>query len=79
VVGRKDDPAARELHAAALQYPADYLQVDWWDKREGALPDPSITYPQLTRPAAFACTANACSTPVFEPEQIQARVHSVLN
>jgi uncharacterized protein len=78
VVGGKDDPAAQSLHAAALQYPTDYLQVDWWDRREGRLPDPSITYPDLKRPAAFACTANACSTPVYEPSEIQERVRSVL-
>jgi uncharacterized protein YyaL (SSP411 family) len=79
VVGGKDDPAAQSLHAAALQYPTDYLQVDWWDRREGKLPDPSITYPDLKRPAAFACTANACSTPVYEGSEIQDRVRSVLN
>jgi uncharacterized protein YyaL (SSP411 family) len=79
IVGGKDDPAAQSLHAAALQYPTDYLQVDWWDRREGALPDPSITYPDLKRPAAFACTANACSTPVYEASQIQEQVRSVLN
>jgi len=78
VVGGKDDPAAQSLHAAALQYPTDYLQVDWWDRREGKLPDPSITYPDLKRPAAFACTANACSTPVYEASEIQDRVRSVL-
>jgi len=79
IVGGKDDPAAQSLHAAALQYPTDYLQVDWWDRREGPLPDPSISYPNLKRPAAFACTANACSTPVYEGSQIQERVHSILN
>jgi len=79
VVGGKDDPAARSLHAAAVQYPTDYLQVDWWDRREGKLPDPSITYPELERPAAFACTANACSTPVYDASEIQERVRAVLN
>jgi uncharacterized protein YyaL (SSP411 family) len=79
VVGGKDDPAAQSLHAAALQYPTDYLQVDWWDRREGKLPDPTITYPDLKRPAAFACTANACSTPVYAASEIQDRVRSVLN
>jgi uncharacterized protein YyaL (SSP411 family) len=79
IVGGKDDPAAQSLHAAALQYPTEYLQVDWWDRREGKLPDPSITYPDLKRPAAFACTANACSTPVYEASEIQERVRSVLN
>jgi uncharacterized protein YyaL (SSP411 family) len=79
VVGGKDDPAAQSLHAAALQYPTHYLQVDWWDKREGKLPDPSITYPSLKRAAAFACTANTCSTPVYEPTEIQGLVRSVVN
>lgn len=79
VVGRKDDASAKALHGAALKYPTDYLQVDWWDRREGKLPDPEITYPDLKRAAAFACTANACSTPVFEPAEIEARVRSVLD
>ncbi|HZO24313.1 MAG TPA: hypothetical protein VFB37_17605, partial [Steroidobacteraceae bacterium] len=79
VEGNKDDPAARALHAAALRYPSDYLQVDWWDRREGKLPDPAITYPVLPRAAAFACTANACSTPVFDPAELEGRVHAVLN
>jgi uncharacterized protein len=79
IVGPKDDTTAKSLHAAALGYPTDYLQVDWWDRREGKLPDPSISYPVLPRPAAFACTANACSTPIYEPAEIQERVRSVLN
>src|SRR5262249_29651658 len=40
VVGAKADPEARTLHAAALAFPAGYLQVDWWDKSEGPLPNP---------------------------------------
>jgi hypothetical protein len=79
IVGGKDDPAAQALHAAALRYPGDYLQVDWWDRREGKLPDPAISYPVLTRPAAFACTANACSTPVYDASELLDRVHSVMN
>lgn len=79
VVGGKSDPAARSLHTAALGYPSDYLQVDWWDRREGKLPNPTISYPVLARAAAFACTANACSTPVFDPAELENRVHAVLN
>jgi len=29
-----------------------------------------VVYPQLARAAAFACANQACSLPVFEPEQI---------
>ena len=77
VVGSKSDPASRALHAAALRYPAEYLQVDWWDRREGRLPNHAISYPQLARPAAFACTSNACSTPIFEPNDIETRVRQM--
>lgn len=79
VVGNKDAAAAQGLHTAALRYPSDYLQVDWWDRREGKLPNPAITYPVLGRPAAFACTANACSTPIYDAGQLIERVHNVLN
>jgi uncharacterized protein len=78
VVGRKTDTAARDLHAAALHYPSDYLQIDWWDRDEGRLPNPEIQYPQLDRAAAFACTASACSMPVFNPADIEPAVRSAL-
>ena len=79
VVGGKADPGARALHAAALGFPAPYLQVDWWDKSEGALPNPEVQYPQLKRAAAFACTGSSCSLPVFEPQQIAPTVSAALD
>lgn len=78
VVGGKTDPAARALHAAALQFPADYLQVDWWDRSEGPLPNPEIQYPQLKRAAAFACTQSTCSNPVYDPGSIAPTVTAAL-
>ena len=78
IVGGKSDPAAQALHAAALQFPAGYLQIDWWDKSEGPLPNPEIQYPQLQRAAAFACTQSTCSTPVFDPAAIQQTVSAAL-
>ena len=76
IVGAKTDPAARVLHAAALAFPAPYLQVEWWDRAEGPLPNPEIRYPRLPRAAAFACSANACSLPVYEADRL---VQAVLN
>ncbi len=70
ILGRKDDPAAQRLFAAAIRYPLAYKRVEWWDRREGKLPNPDVVYPQLARAAAFACANQACSLPVFEPEQI---------
>jgi len=78
VVGGKGDPEAQRLHAAALAFPAGYLQVDWWDRAEGPLPNPEIQYPQLKRAAAFACTQSTCSTPVYEPGEIFATVTAAL-
>ncbi|HYM34904.1 MAG TPA: DUF255 domain-containing protein [Steroidobacteraceae bacterium] len=78
IVGGKQDPAAQALHAAALRYPADYLQVDWLDRAEGELPNPEIQYPQLKRAAAFACVDGACSSPVFDPEKVAVAVRSAL-
>jgi uncharacterized protein len=78
VVGHKTDPGAQDLHVAALRYPSDYLQVDWWDRDEGRLPNPEIQYPQLDRAAAFACTASACSMPVYDAAAIETAVRSAL-
>jgi uncharacterized protein YyaL (SSP411 family) len=79
IVGGKKDAAAQALHAAALAFPATYLQVDWWDKDEGPLPNPEITYPQLQHAAAFACTGSSCSTPVFDAEAVSRTVFAALN
>jgi uncharacterized protein len=74
VVGAKSDPAAQALHAAALRYPSEYLRVDWWDRAEGPLPNPDIRYPALAKAAAYACSAQACSSPVFDAAKLGATV-----
>ncbi len=78
IVARKDDPAAQALHAAARSLPALYKRLDWWDKREGPLPNPDVTYPDLDQAAAFACTNRICSLPVFEPADLAATVARML-
>jgi uncharacterized protein len=78
VVGHKADPAAQALHSAALRYPSDYLQIDWWDPDEGRLPNPQIQYPPLERAAAFACSAAACSMPVYDAAGIETAVRAAL-
>jgi uncharacterized protein YyaL (SSP411 family) len=78
VVGHKDDVAAEALHAATLALPMDYKQVDWWDKREGALPDPEVSYPELPKAAAFICTGNTCSSPIFDPARLAPTLQRLL-
>jgi uncharacterized protein YyaL (SSP411 family) len=65
VVGRKDDPKAQELFAAAIRQPRTYKRIEWLDEREGALPNADVGYPTLPKAAAFLCTDQACSAPVF--------------
>ncbi|MEM7209903.1 MAG: DUF255 domain-containing protein [Pseudomonadota bacterium] len=71
IVGAKDDPDAAKLYRAALAYPSTYKRAEWWDKREGALPNDNVRYPDLGKAAAFACTENICSTPIFDSEKIR--------
>lgn len=78
IVGQKSDPLAQQLHAQARKYPVDYLRVDWWDKTEGLLMNNDIQYPQLDKSAAFACSADSCSLPVFEIGKLHATVDKLL-
>jgi uncharacterized protein YyaL (SSP411 family) len=78
VVGRKDDPAAQALFAAAMEYPASYKRLEWWDTREGKLPNPDVQYPSVQRTAAYVCTERTCSAPIFQAEEVSAKVNRVL-
>jgi len=73
VVGHKDDPAAQALFHAGSAYPSGYLRLEWWDTREGRLPNPDVQYPELKNAAAFICTGNTCSSPIYKPETVRAR------
>ncbi len=78
VVGHKDDPAARALFLAAMQYPSSYKRLEWWDTREGKLPNPDVQYPAVQRAAAYVCTERTCSAPIFNAEEVAVKVHKVL-
>ncbi len=74
IVGRKDDRKAQELFAAAIRQPRTYKRIEWFDEREGALPNPDVEYPTLSNAAAFLCTDQACSAPVFAVDDLIARI-----
>jgi uncharacterized protein YyaL (SSP411 family) len=78
VVGRKDDPAAQALFSAAMEYPASYKRLEWWDTREGRLPNPDVQYPSVQRAAAYVCTERTCSAPIFKAEEVAVKVNKVL-
>jgi uncharacterized protein YyaL (SSP411 family) len=74
VVGRKEDPRAQELFAAAIRQPRTYQRIEWLDDREGPLPNTDVEYPTLPRAAAFLCTDQACSAPLFAADALTARI-----
>lgn len=78
IVGAKDDPRSAALYGAALSYPMANKRAEWWDKREGALANPDVDYPDFPEgPAAFACTKNFCSYPVTKPGEIAGQLDSL--
>lgn len=75
VVGAKDDPRAAALVRAGLAYPLRHKRVEWWDKREGPLANPDVSYPAFPGgAAAFACTKNFCSLPVTDPTVVRQQL-----
>ena len=78
VVGPKDDPGAKALFQAALQYPSLYKRLEWWDAREGRLPNADVQYPSVPRAAAYVCTGRTCSAPIFKAEEVAGKVSRVL-
>jgi uncharacterized protein YyaL (SSP411 family) len=76
VRGGKSDPAAKVLFSTMQHLPSWYKRVEWWDQAEGALPNPDVTYPAPKHAAAFVCTQNRCSLPIFKAEDIAEFVAS---
>jgi uncharacterized protein YyaL (SSP411 family) len=78
VIGSKKDAKAKALFLSGQAYPISYKRIEWWDKSEGTLPRGDVTYPELEQAAAFICTAQRCSLPIFEPDKLGPRIDAVL-
>ena len=78
VVGAKTDPRSENLYKAALAYAAVHKRADWWDRAEGPLTNDTVEYPELEKPAAFACSGNICSLPVTNPRSVAAALDRLL-
>ncbi len=74
VVGSKKDPAALALFQAANRYPLSYKRIEWFDPKEGPMPNPDTEYPEMPKAAAFSCANQRCSLPVYTPDGIAASV-----
>jgi len=65
VLAAKGDANGKVLFSTLQHLPRWYKRIDWWDKEEGALPNPDVSYPPSRRAAAFVCTQSRCSLPMF--------------
>jgi len=74
VVGKKADPLALNLFQEAVAYPAVTKRTEWWDRDEGPMPNADVQYPPLPKAAAFVCTNQRCSLPIFKPEAVAETV-----
>lgn len=77
VIGDKKDAVAEDLFIAALNKTSWYKRVEWWDRKEGGLPNADVAYPVLNRSAAFLCTDNLCSLPVFTAEALNELINRI--
>ena len=78
VVGKKTDTQAKALHDQARRYGASYLRIDWLDRTEGPLLNNDVVYPELDKPAAYACSSQSCSLPVFDKSKLSSVVDNLL-
>jgi uncharacterized protein YyaL (SSP411 family) len=78
VVGRKDDPSARALFAAAQRAPTSYRLLEWWDRREGPPPRGESIFPDLDRSAAYLCANGACSSPIYDSVVLSKRLEKAV-
>ena len=74
IVGRFKHPDAMALHTAALHSIASHELIEVRDPADPSPLPTNVTYPKLDRAALFLCTASACSSPVFKPEEVRGRI-----
>ena len=76
VVGSKSDDTAKKLFAAAVKYPGNYKQLEWQEPKTEAL-HKDVTYPDLPQAAAYICTNNSCSAPIFKAEDLAPKIDNL--
>ncbi len=74
VVGPASNPQTNALHLAALRAITPHELIELRDPAAHAQIPTKVTYPTLSRPALFLCTATACSSPVFHDADVRARI-----
>ena len=74
VVGARSNPGAVALQSAALRAIASHELIEFRDPTDPSPLPTKVVYPQLDKPALFLCSERACSSPVFAPENVRAKI-----
>jgi uncharacterized protein YyaL (SSP411 family) len=77
IVGRRDDPVAQAMFAAALRVPEAHKLIEWWDRRAGPAPRGEDIYPVMDHAAAFLCANGACSSPIPDAAALTVRLAKI--
>ena len=67
IVGDLKDKTAQMLQLKAMQYYDPNKVVIFLDKNSRPLKVGEIEFPEMDKPAIFACRQSLCSSPIFDP------------
>jgi uncharacterized protein len=74
ILGSPKSADAHALHNAALRSITSHELIEMRDPADKSPLPTTVSYPRLDRAALFLCTATACSSPVFKPEDVRGKV-----
>ncbi len=78
IVGSATDPTSKQLFSDALASPSSYKRIELWDPKQGKPVRDDVTYPEMSKPAAFLCRQRSCSTPIFDSVKLNAKIGQAL-
>jgi uncharacterized protein len=78
IVGPVGDATSKQLFTDALASPSSYKRIELWDPKQGKPVRDDVTYPEMSRPAAFLCRQRSCSTPIFDSTKLNAKIGQAL-
>lgn len=79
IVAKKKDPQGQALFDSAKKYLSHSEELEWLDPDEASRSKRKIKYPSLKIAAAFVCTRNQCSRPIFQPEKLIEMISQARN
>jgi hypothetical protein len=74
ILGPNSDARAVALHNAALRSLTSHELIEWRDPNDPHPLPTAVSYPKLNKPALFLCSAQACSSPIYQPEDVSAKI-----